>query len=188
VQGDFMKLLAIIIMVLSTQYTYALNIGFGHGSTIKTDEVEGYVSVHCRGGDNNSWNNYSCYSNDLVGGDYGKVVVNNGTIDADWVKLQREGSKYVKGSKFNALTGETRKNFNLWIRTLLQRPLLEKGENKIIYTFTKNKKIVKTGSFIVTVIEGEFRQCRNGSSTYYGNCPSSYSACDDYFQRHNYCQ
>lgn len=183
-----MKLVTVIALLFTSQLAFALNIGFGHGPTIKTDEIEGYVSVQCRGGDNNSWNNYSCYSNDLVGGDYGKIIVSQGTIDADWVKIQREGSKYIKGSRFNSLTGETKKNFNLWIKTLLQRPLLKKGQNKIHYTFTKNKKIVKKGSFLVEVVDGEFRQCRNGSSTYYGNCPSSYSACDDYFYRNNYCQ
>jgi hypothetical protein len=183
-----MKLLALISMVLTTQYAFSMTVGFGHGPSISTDEIEGHVSVHCRGGDDNSWRNYNCYSNDLVGGDYGRLVVTDGTIDADWVKLNREGSSHIKGARFNALTGQTRKNFNLWIRTLLQRPLLKKGENKILYTFTKNKKVVKKGSFTVNVVEGDYRQCRNGSSTYYGNCPSSYSACDDYFARHNYCK
>ncbi len=167
-----MKALVLITVLGFVQVAMGLDVNLGHGDTIKTDEIEGYVSVHCRGGDNNSWNNYSCYSNDLAGGNYGKVVVTNGSIDADWVKLQREGSKYIKGSKFNALTGETRKNFNLWIKSLLQRPLLKMGENKIKYTFTKNKKVVKTGTFTLNVIEGEYRECRNGSSTYYGNCPS----------------
>lgn len=176
-----------IILFMLSFSVMAQDVGFKRGAEIVTDEIDGYVSVNCQ--ENGSrWITYSCYDIALKGGAYGKLAVTNGTIDADWVKLQREGDNIIKGAAFNAETQETGFNFNLWIRTLFQKPLLKKGKNIINFTFTKNRAEVAKGQFEVNVVEGEYRSCPRSTSTYYGSCPSAYNACMDYFRRFNYCR
>jgi len=182
---------ALMIYIFSlSSFIYAQDVSFKRGLQIPTIEISGHVSVRCDDGNRGSRNYYyNCYDSSLTnGGSYGQIVVNETPIDADWVKLQKDGTKYIKGSHFNGSTQESKKNFNLWIRTLLQRPLLSMGENLINYTFLKENKEVFSGQMSVQVIEGESRVCRNGSLWYRGSCPSVYSACADYFQKYNYCK
>lgn len=180
-------MLKAVLLVLVSFGALAQNIGFERGNTITTDEIDGYLTVNCHDG-RSRWVTYSCYDIALNGGAYGKLVVTNGTIDADWVQLQREGDNIIKGAAFNANTQATGFNFNLWIRTLFQRPLLKKGSNVIHYTFLKNQVEVAQGQFQVDVLEGDYRSCRRSTTTYYGSCPIASSACMDYFRRLNYCK
>lgn len=176
-----------VFSVLSFQ-AFSADVGFERGNIIKTDEIDGYVSVNCEERGQSRWYSYSCYDIALVGGAYGKVKVSNGQVDADWVKLRREGSNRIKGAAFNLGTQETGKNFNLWISSLFQRPLLVKGKNTINYTFEKQNQIVSEGQFEVDVIEGEYRTCPRGTLYYYSACPTINTACADYFRRYNYCR
>ena len=166
----------------------AFDIGFERGSTIKTDEIDGYVSVNCEERGQSRWYSYSCYDIALVGGAYGKIKVTNGSVDADWVKLRREGSNHIKGAAFNATEQQTGRNFNLWISTLFQKPLLEKGKNLVNFTFEKQGQLVSQGQFEVEIIEGEYRSCPRGTLYYYSACPTINTACSDYFRRYNYCR
>ncbi len=183
-----MKLLALLLMSFSF-CVYSQTVSFERGNTMSMVEMEGRLFIQCRdsGGGTDSYS-YSCYQQGLVGGDYGAIKVTDGSIDADWVKLQREGSRYIKGAKFDSTSGTTGYHYNLWIRSLLQRPLLQLGENKIKYTFTKNRQVVKEGEFTVIVTNTESRQCNYDSMYYGGYCPSYSEACGNYFRRQNYCK
>ena len=181
-----MKQLLIIFNFFFVITGYA-TVEFHRGSLMKTDKIQGEVTIHCRG-EQSSLNTYTCKSNDLAGGNYGQIIVKDEIIEADWLQLQREGSQEIKGTRFDARTGKTKRSFNLWIKTVLQEPLLKFGKNKILYTFSKRRKVVKKGFFFVQVENGDFRQCRNSSATYYDTCPNIYTACDDYFYRQTYCE
>ena len=177
-----------VFMALLSTSCFGFDVGFERGDSIKTDEIEGFVSVNCEQNGQPRWYTYSCYDIALVGGAYGKLIVSNGSVEADWVKLQREGSRHIKGADFNTSTQQTGNNFNLWIATLFQKPLLEKGLNTINYTFESLGAIVNQGQFEVNVIEGDYRTCPRGSLYYYSSCPSITTACSDYFRRYNYCK
>lgn len=177
-----------ILLLLLSFNAAAADISFERGDTIKTDEIEGVVSVTCEQNGQTRTLSLSCYDIALIGGAYGKIIARNGFIDADWVKLRREGTSTVKGAAFNSSTQQTGNNFNLWIATLFQRPLLIKGKNLIHYDFSKKNQSVETGSFEVEVVEGEFRTCARGSLYYYSSCPPSNLICGEYFRKHNYCR
>ena len=182
------NIIFVIISGILSPVVFGQTVSLGHGNSILTMPIEGHLSIYCPDESNGTRLYFNCYSDDLDGGNYGRVVVSDGEIDADWVKLQREGSKYIKGSSFDPEKQESPFNFNLWVGSLFQRPLLKMGKNKINYTFLKNKKVVKQGYFELEVTEGELLSCPNDSRMYPGFCPSMISACDDYFARYNYCQ
>ena len=105
------------------------------------------------------------------------------------MKVQRAGSRYIKGSKFYSKSGKSKNSFNLWIRSAFQRALLVRGENTIMYKFFKNKELVHSGELTINVSKGENRDCGWGSrSVTFGQCPQQYQACSDFFRYRNYCQ
>lgn len=173
-----------LLVLLVSMTAYGQDISFKRGNNMLTDEIDGYLSINCE----NRWRTYTCYDIALKGGAYGQLVVTNGSISADWVKLQRIGSNHIKGAAFNANTQSTGANFNLWLRILFQRPLLERGNNQIKYTFLKNNQVVQEGVFQVDVMQGEYRSCPRSTARYFGNCPIATNACMDYFRRFNYCR
>ena len=183
-----MKVLTVLMLITASFSAHSQTISLERGNTIRTDEISGYVYVSCRQEKKIKEFGSYCYDLALVGGSYGKVVVTDGAIDADWVTLQREGTRHIKGARFNPETQATGKKYNLWIRTLLQRALLKKGLNEINYTFKKNKVEVASGVMNIDVVEGDSRACST-RTLYYGNsCPSISQACSDYFYRQNYCR
>jgi hypothetical protein len=186
------KILMTLMILTFTFSSFAFELQFERGNEMNTTQLIGNVEVSCFNsiGSNRTrtYNYYRCNDLLLNGGDYGAVMVVDGSIDADWVKLQREGSRYIKGSRFNAVTGKSKKNYNMWIHSVFQKPLLKVGENIIRYTFTKKKVVVATGSFTVYVHNDVVRQCQRSTIINYGPCPSAYSACQEYYYRQNYCQ
>jgi len=173
-----------MLILLTIPYSHAFDVNLDRSGDIFEDEIFGRVSVRCNG---NMIRTIRCYDSNLRGGNYGTLVVTNGSIDADYVKLQREGSRYIKGAKFNAETGQSTVDFNLWVGSALQRPLLTRELNKIKYKFFKNKELVDEGVFEVNVAQGEANDC-GWDSRMYQQCPSDYQACSDFFRFRNYCQ
>lgn len=178
-----MKATLFILVLIQAQLALGLDIQFIRGNTIDFDAYAGRVSARCDG----NYRSYYCSADILAGGDYGAIQVNE-TIDADWLKLQRVGSKYIKGAKFDSENGRTGHNYNLWLASFFQRPLLDYGKNTIKYTFTKNKQVVLEGTFEVVVQKRDNYNCYNGHLVYNGSCPSVTTICDDYLFRRNYCR
>ena len=176
-----------LVLSLTTFTVFSQEVSFKRGTEIATDEINGQVTVNCPNS-RGRWMTYSCRNVGLVGGSYGSIVVLNGTIDADWVTLQREGDSKIKGAAFDSLSQSTGANFNLWLRSLFQSPLLLSGLNRINYKFYKNNILVRSGFFDVQVVPGDYRYCAPSTTTYYGACPVPVNACNDYFRRFNYCR
>ena len=182
-----MKKLIIFILSASTCLSYGLEIQFEGGNQIEMETREGYVTERCQDGNIVRINNYFCSDRSLSSGSFAAVEVLNESIDADWVTLQRVGSRYIKGVQFNSREGKSTKKINLWVGTLFQRPLLVEGENTIKYRFSKKKNTVLEGEFIVNVVSGELISCRSGS-IYSGYCRGYYSACEEYLYRGSNCR
>jgi hypothetical protein len=180
-----MKFLSLFLLLPMS--VFAFDVNFDRANTITETELEGTVRYSCF--DNGASRSYTsnCYASYLQGGDYGRVVVSNGTIDADYVKLQRQGSKYIKGATFNAQTGKSIGKFNLWVRSLFQRAMLKRGKNLIDYKFFKNKELVAEGTFEVVVESNDYRSCGYGSVYTGSNC-GNVNACEEFFYRRNYCK
>lgn len=168
--------------------------GFSAGDQFSSVIIEGSLTVQCAGGTTGpSFGSADCRSEILNPSEYTYFV--GPKIDADSVSLQatRENGSVskVKTEKYDAAQGKSRKPFNLWISTLLQRPLLDYGTNSVKYTLTKNGQKVEEGTFTVEVTRGSISVCqRTGhySSSTTQDCSFPQNFCSRYFSENNFCQ
>lgn len=187
-----MKTLFALVALLFSASNFAQ--GLSGGDQFTSLNIEGRVSVSCfntQGGA--SHGSAYCGMNILNPGEYSFFV--GPKIDADSVSLQatwENGKKSkVKTEKYDQVKGKSKKSFNLWIATVLQRPLLDFGKNIVNYKLTKNGNVVEEGEFIVNVVSGGTKTCqRTGfyTSNNSNDCAQPTQMCDRYFRDYNYCQ
>lgn len=164
---------------------------FKEGNQFFSTPIYGRVNITCRdmGTGETQHAIYTCNDLRLSPVEY-DFFIGPSSIKADSVTItaiQQNGKKVEKSSKYSSYQSTTR--MNLWIRSLLQTPLLSDGINKISYKLSFENKVVSEGQFEVTVTRAETRQCPNGSinSNIMSDCNSPYSACQRYFNEYNYC-
>jgi len=180
--------IAVFLSLIFSLPTFA-DIGFDRGPIMSQIKLRGAVSSWCSDINGRQVNvNYFCRQNYLEGGNFSKIIVINQSIDADFVKVQRKGSKFIKSSKFDSVKGESAAAFNLWVGSLFQRPLLKSGKNHIIYHFYKNKKIVLEGMFEVEVGNEITRDCGFGQLPNIPSCENQTFVCNRFFKEYNYCE
>lgn len=187
-----MKTLLSIVALLFSISNFAQ--GLSGGDQFTSVNVEGRLSVSCMGTQGGpSYGTASCRMNLLNPGEYSFFV--GPKVDADSVSLQAtwENGKVskVKTEKYDSSTGRSKKSFNLWIATLLQRPLLDFGKNTVNYKLLKNGNIVEEGEFIVNVVSGGTKTCQRPgfyTSSNSSDCAQPSQFCDRYFREYNYCQ
>lgn len=163
------------------------NVGFSTGDEFTSQNFEGSLTLFCPGGMSRL---VSCSGYGLSPAEYDHLVFPS-SIEADKVTLTRvssRGKQRSKTSKVRSGEGRSQKSFNLWIKTLLQRPLLVLGNNTIKYEFEKDGNTTSTGEFHVLVREGETKTCRhaiyNGTSR---DCETPSLMCSRYFSSNQYC-
>ena len=107
-------------------------------------------------------------------------------LQADRVRLtsvREDGSQESQEREYNSQAGQSSRAFNLGIKTLLQRPLLKSGQNKISYVMSRNGTIVSEGQFKAQVSALPTAQCPYSSVSGSFPCQNPYAACDDYFDQ-----
>lgn len=112
-------------------------------------------------------------------------------IDRVVVKSQRaDGKTITRRSKWDNQLNQSFKQFNLWVKSLFQTPLLTIGDNQVSYELITDRKTVESGQFEVTVTKGAHYQCKDLSETVYNDnfCENSLDACRYYFDNQNDCE
>lgn len=171
----------------------SVNTGFEIGNELTAVYVEGSVTVFCwEPGRGQETGRFRCSAEILNPYEFSRFQTESG-IDADRVILtarHEDGSSRTKDGKFNPSTGKSHSEFNLWVHTVLQRPLLEMGINKVTYVLNKANREVKAGEFTAVVERGPDRHCPHAqmNSNRLSDCRTSGDACREYFRRFNYCQ
>ena len=183
-----MKYLSLLVLFFSIN-AFAYNVGFESGHEMTTVLSQGNVRVFCNGARGQTSAYLHCYSNDLTPSLRSKLMVTDGVINADKVKLtafHADGSQRSKSSKFDSNEGKSTKSFNLWISTVFQRPLLESGLNRIVYQFMNEDEVVADGEFEVVINRGEDRNCSYGTifSHRDSDCRAGSNICNAYFRRY----
>lgn len=167
--------------------------GFKNGNELEVQTLRGSVQYYCR--DNmgkNYTRHWSCVA-DLVSPDTHDYVIANAKIDANKVTItatHEDGSTKSKTVNFNSEKSVSSSRVNLWVKTLTQSPLLEKGANSINVEFKKSNKVVESGNFVSQVHHLGAVQCRH-RATYAqnnGQCDNQNMGCDYYFYLENNCQ
>jgi hypothetical protein len=179
---DVFKTQGMIAALFLMMSSAVANVGFQSGDEFTSQDFVGSFTLFCPGGSKR----VSCSGYGLSPAEFDYLTF-PATIDADKVKLTRissRGSQRSKTSKVRNGEGRSSKRFNLWIRTLFQRPLLVMGNNTIKYNFEKDGDTTAQGEFSVMVKEGPTMYCRhivmNGTSN---DCNNPLPLCSQYFSR-----
>jgi hypothetical protein len=169
-------------------------VGFKNGNQLTAVLSQGEITVQCDGDNMGgpTFGSFICQEEILLTGEYDYFQGPAG-IKADEVTLtalHQDGSQRAKSSGYDSEKGQSLKSFNLWISTLLQRPLLDFGLNKISYKMTSQGQKAAEGEFFAQVKDGGRRICpRRGH--YYSHissdCQSGFSLCHRFFNENNYC-
>ncbi|MCM2279365.1 MAG: hypothetical protein NDJ89_14920 [Oligoflexia bacterium] len=169
----------------------ATQTGFEGGNEFEAIAIEGTLAIRCHQGSESDFAIFDCRSEILEPGEYARFVTEpGGAADRVILTATREnGSIRTKSDRFDAAKGQSEGHFNLWISSLLQRPLLNYGANRIHYSLKRDKVEERSGDFIVNVKRGPTRVCARGSMTSFrlDDCRIPGFACSQYFERENYC-
>lgn len=185
--------LAVIFGILLFCMIGKAEVGFKAGNNRTAVLARGEIHVYCPGGNYGGPTSriYICQREVMVEGEHDYFVGPQG-IKADEVVLaarHQDGSSRTKTISYDSSKGRSSKSVNLWILTLLQKPLLDVGENRVTYTLKKNGKVADRGEFIAFVKDGGRKICsRRGYYTgHSGDCNNVESFCSRYFHENNYC-
>jgi hypothetical protein len=168
-------------------------VGFETGNDFLATTIRGQLTVNCHDGMRNSLATYSCTDEVLDPADYERFQGPAG-LDANKIvlrALREDGSSQEKSEGYDPKTGLSTGHFNLWISTLLQRPLFKEGKNAIHYSFRKGSKPVLEGDLVANVNPGPDRVCHHRGYYYSGDlndCVWGQQICARYFRDENYCQ
>lgn len=160
------------------------------GDLFETNPMQGRVTVHCSNGQQHDIAHFYCDALGLSPVEMDYVV--SSSLDADEVTLNYTDSRGKRRSKsvaFDSDKQRSTKRVNLWVSTLLQRPLLHSGNNEVEFVATKNGKVVERVTRSIDVAQGQVRECshRAYTSANLQDCRNSSFICQRYFQDQNYC-
>ena len=186
----------LLIAIFLTSFSSFAQVGFKNGNSRTSLLSQGYITINCSGsgnvGSGPGIGSFTCQEAILLQGEYDYFIGPSG-VDADKVTLtaiHEDGSQRSKTSQYNGEKGTSKDDFNLWISTLFQRPLLDYGENTIAYTLTKDGKSILQGVFKVTVADGGKSVCTNRGFYYSSDnmdCQNGGTYCSHFFRENNYC-
>lgn len=181
-----MKNILFVLVTLFLSTNILAETGLEKGNNRVANFIRGEISIQCP----NERRMMNCYGSYLDKGDFDYFSWDSGAL-ADKVTLvakNEEGKEVKKSSKLKG--SRSKKSFNLWINTLLQRSLLDLGTNEISYTLEKKNQTVEEGSFTVTVERAPTRTCRyrHYYSSNDSDCSASTTVCSQYFREQNYCR
>ncbi|MCB0415611.1 MAG: hypothetical protein KDD50_14835 [Bdellovibrionales bacterium] len=187
-----MKSFIILISVFLGQALWAQS--FEAGNDMQTVKLNGDFTLRCTAGSKYSTRYVYCSDEYLMGGTHQYFLMDGQGKKIDKVNLKStyssNGREVKKSVKFDSDKSRSKKRVNLWIETLLQKPMLDYGNNKIEYTAFNGNDVVSSGEFNVNVSLKETRECdhdvifaRNDS-----DCDFPDRLCDRYFSRQNDCQ
>lgn len=165
---------------------------FSGGSSFDAVTLVGEVSISCHEGVKRDFRRYTCVEGILNPGEYTYFVGPDGIV-ADHVEVKstwEDGKGRTKSAGYDMEKGRSSKPFNLWIATLLQRPLLDSGLNVIDWKMSLSGKVVAAGQFSVTVNEAADQECPRGhySSSRLDDCRFPSNICWRHFRAYGYCE
>jgi hypothetical protein len=182
------------VLLLSVSIAASADVGFTKGSRFQVSQLLGQVTVICAadGSGDSGVASGDCALSLLEPAQSDYFQGPDGVM-ADEVVLTAihdDQTSRSKDSGYNSKKGRSTSDFNLWISTLLQRPLLKEGRNVIQYSMFLKKQQVTSGEFIVNVDGAPTRYCnpRTYSSTNGSECRNPTLLCNRYFYEENYCR
>lgn len=170
-------------------------VGFSQGNQLTAVFSQGEITVYCSAdgaGGAGRYARYLCQEDLILTGEYDYFVGPQGVMadEVTLTALHEDGSQRKKTVAYDSQAARSAKRFNLWISTLLQRPLLNAGMNRISYKMTLNGKLTAQGEFDVEVKDGGKKVCSRRGNYWSNNstdCNSGSHFCNQFFRENNYC-
>lgn len=185
-------LYAFLFALFLSNITFAQSASFSTGNDLKLYNVFGDIVVTCESNNAHESQNFTCRDNIIEPSPYAYFLgaKGNGADSVQLVSNRNDGSTRTKTLSYNEGIGKSTELANLWVSTLLQRPLLKEGLNIVDYTYYKGSQPLNSGRFNVQV---SFSGSRNCQKSYYtskdiNDCRSPYSVCQRYFEQFNWCK
>jgi hypothetical protein len=183
--------MVIVAVAIMSQRSQAVETGLEIGNNLQAVELTGDLLVYCNDSRSTDMARHRCSRLTLDPAEMSRFVVD--PIEADYVTLKAsraDGARLTKNDYFDGQKGKSSGRFNLWISTLLQRPMLDIGKNEIAYDLKFKGQVVKSGNFTVNVVRGPGRRCRYDriDSRDLNDCRSSHNICGQYFRQNNFCE
>jgi hypothetical protein len=180
-----------LFCILINSPAFAASIG-GH-STYQAVPLKGDVMVRCQGPQGVELKHFYCHDYILEPYEYAYFQTDPlpGAEDVQIESHQPDGQTVRKKSPFNGETGQGTRALNLWIETLLQRPLLSEGINQISYRLLDGGGQTKAeGQFQISVEQLPTRYCPSGSELGQSQQDCQYSSriCRVYFAHRDWCR
>jgi hypothetical protein len=163
--------------------------GLKIGNNLENHRIQGQITITCNDGRNSQRRFVTCRDNYLSPSMRSKFVYDS-ELEADKVEISYINSRGKTKSKSSKVRrNESKSSFNLWIRSLTQRPMLKSGENILHYKLINNKNVVETGEFTVNVETQDIRTCsyRSYYSSSASDCDNPSMVCGRYFREQNDC-
>lgn len=185
-----MKAILGLLLLLGLSSTSYAATGLEGGDLYLNHRLEGRITLTCSQGGEHDTAYVNCRDSYLSPSMRAKFVYDSG-VDADKVKLSYTNSRgKIKTKSSSIKNNASKRNFNLWIGSLTQRPLLRSGINTLTYKLLKKGNTVETGSFDVRVERQPVRTCdyRSYHSSSMSDCRNPSMVCARYFRNQNDCQ
>lgn len=182
------------IMMILLSFSHAETpVGFSGGKNFVATPIEGQVAVTCEGFNGTGQALFTCRDVTLDPGTHDYVIgpQNDQASRIDLTAHHEDGASVSKTLNYNGSQGKSSDRVNLWLSTLFQKPLLDRGVNRVSYVmYSSGKTEISRGDFEVIVQRGKSRMCQPSSytSTDLNDCHSQFSICQRYFQESNYCK
>ncbi len=171
--------------------SYADSVGFQSGSQFWGYAIYGEVILKCTNSEVEEVVDLKCEDSTLRPNSQDFFVGPKG-IQATEVELkvvQEDQTVRVRKLSYNSATNKSTSKFNLWMNSLLQKPLLAYGSNQVEYKLIRNNTSVNSGRFFVDVKYGGALICPSEIiiTNSIEDCRQPYSVCQRYFADKNFC-
>lgn len=116
--------------------------------------------------------------------------IDTGATQVELVVKRADGTIRSKVLGYNNKTGLSEGRFNLWMSSVMQKPLFAIGANQVQYRLLQSGRIVAQGQFQASVQGAGSAVCpyKELYSNSSADCDQPYSFCQRYFEERNYCQ
>lgn len=183
-------LYAFLLALLLGDFSFAQ--GLSIGNNLQTYNVIGDLVVTCESSDFRDTQTFTCRDTVLEPASYAYFIgaKDNGATSVQLVSTRNDGSTRSRSLSYNSATGKSSELANLWMSTLLQRPLLKEGKNVIEYTYFKGSQPLNSGKFDVEVGFAGTRTCQKSfyTSRDANDCRSPFTVCQKYFEQFSWCK
>ncbi|WP_127716068.1 hypothetical protein [Halobacteriovorax sp. HLS] len=185
-----MKSIFKLAVAFSLLFSVAAETGLSAGDQFLNHRLEGNITILCSDRGQTDRVYVTCRDSYLTPSMRSKFVYDS-DVQADKLELTYTNSRgRSKTKSSNVKDKESSRNFNLWIGSLTQRPLLKPGHNELSYKLLKGKNVTEQGTFTVNVDPQPVRYCpyRSYYSSSASDCRNASLVCGRYFREHNDCQ